>query len=129
MRSKQLKILFFLILLLFIFPASSFAEKTVVIDPGHGGKYSGTYGYSGESTGFCEETANLLVGLKVREILQNTDIKVVMTRDSDREFSTQSSSADLQGKNECSKWGCCLIIMIIAYLFLFITMHTQAIQM
>ena len=68
MKSKQLKILFFLLLLLFIFPASSFAEKTVVIDPGHGGKYSGTWGYSGGRTGFCEKTANLLVGLKVRDI-------------------------------------------------------------
>lgn len=71
MKGKQFKVVFFFILLLFIFPASSFAEKMVVIDPGHGGKYSGTCGYSGNSTGFCEETANLLVGLKVREILKN----------------------------------------------------------
>nr|WP_263324807.1 cell wall-binding repeat-containing protein [Neobacillus sp. Marseille-Q6967] len=95
MKETRLKVLFFFVLFLFIFPAGSFAEKMVVIDPGHGGKYSGTCGYSGNSTGFCEENANLLVGLKVREILKNTDIKVIMTRDSDQAFSTVSSSADL----------------------------------
>jgi len=92
---QQFKVLFFFTLLLLIFPASSFAEKLIVIDPGHGGKYSGTCGYSGSKTGFCEETANLLVGLRVREVLKNTDIKVVMTRDTDREFSGISASADL----------------------------------
>ncbi|WML41230.1 N-acetylmuramoyl-L-alanine amidase [Neobacillus sp. OS1-2] len=92
---EQLKVLFFFMLFLFIFPASSFAEKLLVIDPGHGGRYSGTCGYSGASTGFCEETANLQVGLKVRDALRNTDIKVVMTRDSDRDFSSASASADL----------------------------------
>ena len=98
MTGKQNKVLFLFMLLLFIFPASSFAEKTVVIDPGHGGKYSGTCGYSGNSTGFCEEQANLSVGLKVREILRNTDIKVVMTRDTDTAFDSANSSADLKAR-------------------------------
>lgn len=95
MRGKQGKIIFFMMLLLFLFPSSSFAEKLLVLDPGHGGKYSGTCGYSGNKTGFCEETANLLVGQRVREILKNTGIRVFMTRDTDREFSTVSASADL----------------------------------
>ncbi len=95
MNKKRLKILFLFLVLLFIFPASSFAEKFVVIDPGHGGIFSGTCGYSGNKTGFCEETANLLVGLKVREALKDTDIKVIMTRDTDRAFSNQNASADM----------------------------------
>lgn len=95
MKGKHLKVLSFLILLLFFFPASSFAEKIVVIDPGHGGKFSGTTGYSGNSSGFYEKHANLLVGLKVRQILQNTDIKVLMTRDNDSAFSSGSASDDL----------------------------------
>lgn len=95
MRGKQGKIIFFMMLLLFLFPSSSFAEKLLVLDPGHGGKYSGTCGYSGNKTGFCEETANLLVGQRVKEILKNTGIRVFMTRDTDREFSTVSASADL----------------------------------
>ena len=74
MIGKQHVVLFLFTLLLFIFPTSSFAEKIVVIDPGHGGRYSGTCGYSGGRTGFCEETANLLVGLKVQEILKETQI-------------------------------------------------------
>ncbi|WP_413306994.1 cell wall-binding repeat-containing protein [Bacillus sp. 1P10SD] len=95
MRGKQFNILFFFILLLFIFPASSYAEKLIVIDPGHGGRYSGTCGYSGSSTGLCEENVNLLVGLRLKEVLKNTDVKVFMTRDTDREFSSISQSADL----------------------------------
>jgi N-acetylmuramoyl-L-alanine amidase len=95
MSVKRLKVFFFFLVLLFIFPASSFAEKFIVIDPGHGGKYSGTCGYSGNSTGFCEESANLLVGLKVREALKNTDIKVIMTRDTDRAFSNTNASVDM----------------------------------
>lgn len=96
MKGIHVKSLFFFLLLLFIFPASSFAEKLLVIDPGHGGKFSGSTGYSGNSTGFYEKHANLLVGLKVRDLLKNTDIKVVMTRDTDKAFSNGTQADDLR---------------------------------
>lgn len=95
MRGKQALGILFFALALFLFPSSSFAEKLLVVDPGHGGKYSGTCGATGQSTGICEETVNLLVGLKVKEILKNSGIRVVMTRETDREFSTVNASVDL----------------------------------
>lgn len=78
----------FTILLCLFIPATSFAEKVLVIDPGHGGKFSGTCGYSGNKTGFCEETANLNVALKLRDQLKGSGIKVHLTRSSDMEFSS-----------------------------------------
>ncbi len=86
---------FLLVLLLFfLFPFTYYAEKTVIIDVGHGGKYSGTCGYSGSATGFCEKDANLLVALKLQEILKPTDIKVHLTRTTDMEFAPFLKSAD-----------------------------------
>ncbi|MGY3715236.1 cell wall-binding repeat-containing protein [Sutcliffiella cohnii] len=93
---KNVRLLFFMFLLLLIFPASALAEKVIVIDPGHGGKYAGTCGFSGNKTGYCEKHAALEIGLKLREVLKNTDIKVHMTRSTDKHFSATSSSVDLQ---------------------------------
>ena len=73
-------------LILILSPTTSFAEKTVIIDPGHGGKFSGTCGYSGSQTGFCEKDANLAVALRLQQILKNTDITVQLTRSSDIDF-------------------------------------------
>ncbi|WP_223701275.1 cell wall-binding repeat-containing protein [Sutcliffiella deserti] len=86
------KVSMLLLILFFTVPLVSFAEKVLVIDPGHGGKFSGTCGYSGNQTGYCEKSANLDVALKLRELLKNTDITVKMTRDNDKAFA--SSSAD-----------------------------------
>ncbi|WP_226643210.1 cell wall-binding repeat-containing protein [Mesobacillus subterraneus] len=86
MNVKRWRVTYMFLLLLFIFPAAGLAEKLVVIDPGHGGKYSGTCGFSGNTTGICEENVNLSVGLKLRQILNNYGIKVVMTRETDKEF-------------------------------------------
>lgn len=68
-------------------PSQVFAEKMVIIDPGHGGKFSGTCGYSGRITGFCEKTANLAVSLKLKEILEKENYTVFLTRSTDMEFS------------------------------------------
>lgn len=84
--------------LLFLFPASSLAEKIVVLDPGHGGKYTGTCGFSGNRTRYCERDANLSVGLKARELLKNSGIKVVMTRTNDTHFDPADQSADLKAR-------------------------------
>jgi N-acetylmuramoyl-L-alanine amidase/putative cell wall-binding protein len=86
-------------LLLFIaFPAHSFAEKWVIIDPGHGGKYSGTTGYSGNSTGFYEKHGTLAISLKLRDVLQKSGYKVFMTRNVDKEFSKVSIAEDLKSR-------------------------------
>ncbi|WP_158634053.1 N-acetylmuramoyl-L-alanine amidase family protein [Radiobacillus deserti] len=64
--------------------------KTVVIDPGHGGKFSGTSGYSGSKTGYYEKQANLEVALKLRKELKALGVTVYMTRDTDRHFASTS---------------------------------------
>jgi N-acetylmuramoyl-L-alanine amidase len=69
-----------------VMPSQGFAEKMVVIDPGHGGKYSGTCGYSGRSTGYCEKNANLDVALKLEKLLKLKGITVKLTRTTDVEF-------------------------------------------
>ncbi|MFP7297226.1 cell wall-binding repeat-containing protein [Neobacillus niacini] len=83
---------------IFLFPSGAFAEKMVVIDPGHGGKFSGTCGYTKESgKDLCERDVNLSVGLKVREALKSSGIKVFMTRDGDVGFASNSSD-DLRAR-------------------------------
>ncbi|WP_191566690.1 cell wall-binding repeat-containing protein [Metabacillus idriensis] len=85
---------FIMVLLLLLVPSVSFAEKVLVIDPGHGGKFSGTCGLTGNSTGFCEKKANLIVSQKVRDLLKASDIKVYLTRDTDKEFAPYLKNAD-----------------------------------
>jgi N-acetylmuramoyl-L-alanine amidase len=80
--------------LLLLSPSIIFAEKILVIDPGHGGKFTGTCGFSGNKTGFCEKDANLSVALKLRDYLKNSDIKVYLTRDKDKEFAPYLKKAD-----------------------------------
>lgn len=59
-------------------PAKSF--KTIVIDPGHGGKDPGAHGPSGTE----EKDITLKVGLKLRDLLsKQPGIRVLMTRDRD----------------------------------------------
>ncbi|MBN8210722.1 cell wall-binding repeat-containing protein [Bacillus sp. NTK071] len=77
---------FAFILMLFQLPSFANAEKFIVIDPGHGGSFTGTAGYSGNKTGFYEKVGTLKIGLKLREELKGTDIKVFMTRATDRDF-------------------------------------------
>lgn len=73
--------------MIFIFPMVTFAEKKIVIDPGHGGVFTGTCGYSGDETGFCEKDANLLISQKLKEVIEAfSEITVYMTRDEDVDF-------------------------------------------
>ncbi|HBG28877.1 MAG: hypothetical protein A2Y10_16780 [Planctomycetes bacterium GWF2_41_51] len=53
--------------------------KTIIIDPGHGGKDPGAISYYG----FYEKTVNLDVGLQITEMLRDKGHRVIMTRDSD----------------------------------------------
>ncbi len=88
---------------LFTAPNNSFAEKVLVVDPGHGGRYGGTCGFSGNTTGICEKDVNLQVALKLREVLKNSDITVHLTRTKDVHFSPYLQNAggdmDLRMKN------------------------------
>lgn len=51
--------------------------RTVILDPGHGGKDAGAVNQYGTEAGY-----NLIVGRKVRDILKSKGYDVVMTRDS-----------------------------------------------
>jgi N-acetylmuramoyl-L-alanine amidase len=53
-------------------------KRIICIDPGHGGKDNGASG-----NGLREKDINLSIGLKVRTLLQNAGITVVMTRSTD----------------------------------------------
>ncbi|MBD8070563.1 N-acetylmuramoyl-L-alanine amidase family protein [Bacillus sp. PS06] len=82
----------------FVMPVKGFADKIVVIDPGHGGKFAGTCGYSGRETGYCEKDANLDVAIKLQNILMENGFEVKLTRHSDKEFG--EFLRDEEGKNE-----------------------------
>jgi len=58
--------------------------KKVVIDPGHGGCFRGTRG----SNDLLEKDIVLDIGLKLKGILEARGIKVVMTRETDRQLSS-----------------------------------------
>ena len=61
--------------------------KTIMLDPGHGGKDHGT-----EKDGTMEKDLNLLLAKRIRSILQKRGYKVIMTREKDVEMSLQARS-------------------------------------
>ncbi len=64
--------------------------RTVVLDPGHGGKDPGAVG----ADGTLEKDIVLAIGLAIRDILENeTDLRVFMTRDSDEFLSLKARTA------------------------------------
>lgn len=69
--------------------SNSLKGKTIVIDPGHGGKFVGAQGI------VKEEVVNLQISLKVREELQAMGATVIMTRTDDTACSNSSYNADL----------------------------------
>lgn len=73
------------------------AEKRVVIDPGHGGRHTGTCGLTGNITRVCERDVNLLVSLKLQSLLEDKGYDVRMTRESDVDFASyiQGDGGDL----------------------------------
>lgn len=54
-------------------------NKTIVIDPGHGGSNPGATKY-----GMRESDNNLSVGIKLKKVLEDHGAKVVMTRETDK---------------------------------------------
>ena len=73
------------------------ASKTrvVVLDPGHGGREKGACYY-----GMQEKTLNLKIARYCKEELQKyANVKVIMTRTSDRAVSSAGESADLKARS------------------------------
>lgn len=70
--------------------------RTIVIDPGHGGSDTGAVGVGG----LREKDVTLEVADKVRDILENSGVKVVMTREDDRDVygPTATDSQELQAR-------------------------------
>lgn len=75
-------------------------NKIVVLDPGHGGNYSGAVNY-----GFRESDINLSIALKLRKKLARLGAKVIMTRTRDVSLAPAGSTldADLQARVDVAK--------------------------
>ncbi len=71
-------------------------DKSVTIDPGHGGSDSGAIG----PNGYMEKEATLAISQKLADILENSGATVVMTRDSDTDVYGPNASdrAELQAR-------------------------------
>lgn len=74
--------------------------KIIVLDPGHGGRYTGGVHY-----GFRESDINLSVGLKLRRRLTRLGAKVVMTRTLDVSLTPADATltADLEARVAVAK--------------------------
>lgn len=66
----------------------NFSGKTVVLDAGHGGNDPGKIGVDGS----LEKELNLQIANKLKEILEQQDIRVVMTREGDAGLYDENSS-------------------------------------
>lgn len=75
-------------------------EKMVVIDVGHGGNDPGKVGFGG----ILEKDINLQIALKLENLLKQSDLKVVLTRDSDKglydENATNKKAQDMRRRIE-----------------------------
>ena len=78
---RILNTIVYILLLLSIAPIAEAKDFVIVIDPGHGGKDAGALGMRTN-----EKSINLNVALKLKRMLERDmdDVKVLMTRDSDR---------------------------------------------
>lgn len=95
-----------LFLLAFAMAISTFAQggasltqiKTVVIDPGHGGKHPGAISKNGK---YQEKHITLSIGLKLGEYIRQNhpDIKVIYTRTSDK-YVDLDERADIANRNK-----------------------------
>jgi N-acetylmuramoyl-L-alanine amidase len=71
---------------------------TIVIDPGHGGRDPGKVGVNNA----LEKDVNLSIALKLKDLLEQNDIKIIMTREEDIGLYSESDSnkkrADLNAR-------------------------------
>lgn len=66
---------------------SSNYDKTVIIDPGHGGVDGGAVGIGG----VVEKNVNLAISLKLKTFFLEAGYKVIMTREDDRSIHSEGS--------------------------------------
>ena len=73
-------------------------KHIVVIDPGHGGRDPGKVGVNGA----LEKEINLAISLKIKSYLEQSDIEVILTRETDMGLYSESDSnkkrADLNNR-------------------------------
>lgn len=72
---------------------STIKKLTVVVDPGHGGFDPGKVGLNNS----LEKDINLSISLKLKTILEQNDINVIMTREDDRGLYSESDSSKKAG--------------------------------
>lgn len=73
--------------------ADSIPGKVIIIDAGHGGVDTGA-----NRPGVVEKDINLAIALHVRDILQSQKIKVILTRETDRELSGLCEDDKVRGR-------------------------------
>lgn len=75
-------------------------KRTVVIDAGHGGNDPGKIGVDDS----LEKELNLIIAKKVQKLLEQQDVEVLMTRESDKGlYEEQTSNKKVQDmKNRCA---------------------------
>lgn len=66
--------------------------EVVVIDPGHGGMDGG----ASSSSGTSEKDINLSIGLKLKKLLENEGVKVIMTREEDRALYDEGNEGSIR---------------------------------
>ncbi|HWI55207.1 MAG TPA: N-acetylmuramoyl-L-alanine amidase CwlD [Desulfobacteria bacterium] len=81
-----------------ISPATSWAvaNRTIVIDPGHGGIDPGAVGFNGLE----EKEIVLQISKRLKQVLTHAGAKVVMTRETDIDYGTPGSGSLLKRKRE-----------------------------
>lgn len=79
---------------------SNSKQITIVIDPGHGGRDPGKVGVND----VLEKDINLIVSMKLKALLEEKDIKVIMTREEDiglySETDSNKKRSDLKNRIE-----------------------------
>ena len=72
-------------------------QKTIMLDPGHGGEDPGAVS---DYSGIKESEINLAIALKVKELLEKDNYKVVMTRSEDRLEYSEGTSNIIQKRKQ-----------------------------
>ena len=89
---------------------ADYGYGSIVIDPGHGGSDSGAVG----PHGITEKSVALGVALKVKQLLEESNAKVVMTRTTDKDVSWAGASngQELQARVDAAPPGAAVFVSI-----------------
>lgn len=80
----------------FKYSSNYFINKTIVIDPGHGGVDGGAV----SSGGLMEKDINLAIGKYLKELLNESGANCIITRDKDIELSKLSTIKDTRNRRD-----------------------------